>query len=105
MSMGESPGTDGGPPGGPARCRLCPRRRERGDRDTLANHWKQWDAKPEANRRHAAKRSFGCDANQRKHWDAKPEAKTRSRATEARRVMPVRLPDPLRPKCKERKEL
>ena len=31
------------------------------------NHWKQWDAKPEAGVRFSALRSFGCDpANQRK---------------------------------------
>ena len=69
----------------------------------LANHWKQWGAKPEAVGRrsrpmlvrlqlgkpaetpgrktrgyraaHAAPRSFGCMANHGKPWGAKPEAK------------------------------
>ncbi len=40
-----------------------------------ANHWKQWDAKPEAAGRVSAQRSFGCMvANREKSRDAKPEA-------------------------------
>ena len=54
----------------------------------MANHWKQWDAKPEATARHALC-SFGCDpANRRKRRDAKPEATGRSL-----RPMLDRLPD------------
>ena len=37
----------------------------------LANHWKQWDAKPEAVGRGSALSSFGCMANHGKPWGAK----------------------------------
>ncbi len=42
-----------------------------------ANHWKQWDAKPEATGCGRTQRSFGCSmvANREKSRDAKPEAK------------------------------
>lgn len=37
-----------------------------------ANHWKRWDAKPEASgRSDPYPRSFGCTANHGKPWDAK----------------------------------
>ena len=51
----------------------------------LANHWKQWDAKPEAVGQTSAKcgakpyARSAAYANHRKLWDAKPEAKTRLR--------------------------
>ena len=69
------------------------------DQRTKANHWKQWDAKPEAKARKRYARSVACRqnrgnpatqsqrlrdvspmlvrlqaANHRKRWDAKPEA-------------------------------
>ena len=58
-----------------------------GAKDDLANHWKQWDAKPEAGVRFSALRSFGCDpANRWKRRDAKPEAKGRRHPLYARSV-------------------
>ena len=85
------------PPWGPPVVRCVPD--SGAENGTPANHWKQWDAKPEAGVQFSALRSFGCNpANHRKRWDAKPEAKARSCA------MLVRLPDSLRPKMgKERK--
>ena len=57
----------------------------------LANHWKQWDAKPEAKARDSALSPFGCMANRGKPWDAKPEAKGPLRLLGGSKL--VRLPD------------
>ena len=57
----------------------------------LANHWKQWDAKPEAKARDSALSPFGCMANRGKPRDAKPEAKGPLRLFGGSKL--VRLPD------------
>ena len=60
-----------------------------GTQGAQANHWKQWDAKPEAAARLSRAmlvRLHGIMANHRKRWDAKPEA-----AVRRSRAMPVRL--------------
>lgn len=50
----------------------------KGPKSVMANHWKRWDAKPEAKERLSALCPFGCNlANRRKLRGAKPEAKWR----------------------------